>query len=378
MAKAFIAPARKRKNLTVYKFAHASRVLFQKNSNRAVGVEFVRHGVTHEAFATKEVILSAGSLKSPQILMLSGVGPRDQLEKFEIPVRVNLPGVGKNLQDHYGSFITPVLLDPPQAIKELTQLGNFLDYMGNNSGPLSSSGLEANMLLASSHARTARGQPTWPDLQMFLTGVMGTFVDSGLPQLYNLKEDIVEEYFGRHEGQPRLGLFNILNRPYSRGSVTLQSADPEEPLLFDPNYLADDRDMEILVDGAKRILQVVEESDAFRKMDARLANHSFPGCEAHAFRSDDYWHCFHRQITFTLWHYSGTCAMGPKSNPDAVVDSQLRVYGTERLRVVDASVMPMITAGNTNAPVIMIGEMAADFIKEAWKGKPCMTCAWTQ
>ena len=360
--------------MKIYKYAHASRVLFQKNSQRAVGVEFVRHGVTRQAFATNEVILSAGALKSPQILMLSGLGPRDQLEKFQIPVRQHMPGVGKNLQDHYGSYISPILLDPPESIKQLTPLGNFLDYMANSSGPLTIPGTEGNMLLVSRHTRTTRGQPSWPDLQVFLSGAVDSFLNTGLVQLYNLNETITEEYFGRYEGQHRIGMVNMIVRPYSRGEVRLQSADPEVPLLFDPNYLGDGRDMEILVDGAKRLMTLVDESDAFQKLNAHLPNHSFPGCEAHAFRSDAYWDCLHRQTTVTVWHQTSTCAMGPNSDPDAVVDSQLRVYGTERLRVVDASVMPAIPAGNTNAPSIMIGEMAADFIKETWQRKPCMTC----
>ena len=241
----------------------------------------------------------------------------------------DLPGVGSNLQDHYGSFLTPFLFDPPARLREEPYpVYSWLEYVANSSGTMTSIGYEGYMLLVSNHTKTERGEPDWPDLQTSFSGAHNTFMKTGLTELFNLKEQVVEKYLDKYEGQYRLTLANMLVRPYSRGTVTLQSADPRTPLLFDPNYFGDERDMKILIE----------------------------------------WECYQRRWTVTVWHPTSTCAMGKKSDPDAVVDSELRVIGTENLRVADASIMPIIPAGNTNAPCIMIGEMAADIIREAWKG----------
>ena len=281
----------------------------------------------------------------------------------------DLPGVGRNLQDHYGSFLTPFLFDPPARLREEpSPVQSWLEYAANSSGTMSSIGYEGYMLLVSNHTRTERGEPEWPDLQTFFSGAHNTFMKAGLTELFNLKEQVVEKYLDKYEGQDRLTLANMLVRPYSRGTVTLQSDDPLTPLLFDPNYFGDERDMKILIEGAKRGTKILEESYSLQEMDTRLAHTAFPGCENLALKSDAYWECYHRQWTVTVWHPTSTCAMGEKSDPDAVVDSELRVIGTENLRVADASIIPIIPAGNTNAPCIMIGEMAADIIKETWKG----------
>ena len=280
---------------------------------------------------------------------------------------VDLPGVGKNLQDHYGTFLTPYLSVAPASVKERTVWRDWIEYWANSSGAMSSSGFEGNMLIVSNHTRTERGEPNWPDLQIFFSGAQNTFIGTGLAQLFNLKEDVMMKYFGQFEGQYRLSVVNMIVRPYSRGTVTLQSADPLTPLLFDPKYFSDERDMKILIEGAKRATQILENSRPMKKIDTHFAYTAFPGCEAFPLKSDAYWDCFHRQLTVTVWHPTSTCAMGKKTDPDAVVDSKLRVYGTRNLRVADASVMPIVPAGNTNAPSIMVGEMAADIIKETWR-----------
>ena len=157
----------------------------------------------------------------------------------------------------------------------------------------------------------------------------------------------------------------LLLRPRSAGWVRLKSRNPLHYPLIEPNYFAHREDVEILIEGI-RIANAVSNSTAFQRFASRPLTTPMPGCRQHVFDTDAYWECAIRHFTFTIYHPAGTCKMGPVSDPDAVVDPRLRVYGVQRLRVVDASIMPQIVSGNPNAPVIMIGEKASDMIKEDW------------
>lgn len=335
-AAAFLKPAMGRKNLTVVTGALVERVLL--TGQRATGVAYHVKGAVQQASANREVILTAGAFQSPQLLMLSGIGDRDELSRFGIQASVHLPGVGRNLQDHVWSGATG-LSDIPSAnryIRPIRQLAPLLRYLLSRKGPLCNSPLEANAFVRS------REDLNRPDIQFHFVPL--SLNDDYSTDIYDLKT------FPTHFGY---SILSILLHPVSRGKVTLRSADPAAPPLIDPGLLSAPEDMELLLWGVKKAVSLAE-SPAFRSIGKGL---SLPANKA----SDDALREHIVKSLETLYHPVGTCRMG--SDAMAVVDSSLRVRGLSGLRVADASVMPTITSGNTNAPVIMIAEKAADLIR---------------
>jgi choline dehydrogenase-like flavoprotein len=304
-ATAYIDPVRERPNLVVMTGAEATRLLFE--GTRLVGVEYVRAGVAQQVRVVREAIVSAGAFLSPKLLMLSGLGPANDLRGLGIRPVADLPGVGRNLQDH---LQLPVVYRTPVERPMPTLLtGNTL------------------------FVRTRQGQgDTSPDLQLNFT----PSVPAPLAPVLNI-------------GVPVCIFLPILIQPESVGSVSLRSANPQDPPLIDPRYLDRDADTSVLVQ-AVRLIRELASAKAFADLNAgELA----PG------PSQDLVD-FARAQSSTLWHPVGTCRMG--RDADAVVDEHLRVRGVERLRVADASVMPKVTAGNTQAACFMIGERAADLV----------------
>jgi choline dehydrogenase len=324
---AFLRPAMKRPNLTVRTNVHALKVLFE--GTRATGISFQqRHGTAHER-AEREIILAAGAIGSPQLLMLSGIGPAKHLGALGIPVKCDLPGVGSNLQDHPA---VPVAYECAEAVSlaNAESFTNLLRYLALKNGPLTS-----NLAEGGGFVKTSANPPA-PDVQ-FLFGPC-YFVEHGFQQI---KEHAFT--FGP-----------ILIRPYSRGRLTLRSTDPAAPPLIRANYFADSRDTSAMLEGVKLAREIAAAPALARYRKRELC----PGPQA----SDDSALRDHiAQSAQTLYHPVGTCKMG--NDELSVVDSELRVRGVEGLRVVDASIMPIITGGNTNAPTIMIAEKAADLIK---------------
>jgi choline dehydrogenase len=317
-AAAYLKPALRRANLKVLTGAHVTQVLIR--DSRATGVAYRRNGAMHRADAAGEVILCGGAVNSPQLLMLSGVGPSDHLRSLGIPVVADLPGVGENLQDH---LAVPVSFrcSQPISLKNAESVANILKYIFLKTGPLTS-----NVAEAGGFVRT-RPQLASPNLQFHFA-----------PAFY------VEHGF-RSIDDHAFTIGPTMLRPRSRGSVRLRSADPLEVPAIDPNYLADDGDFEVLFDGVKlaRRLAAAKAFDAYRGPELLPGTLSI---EDHIRSSAD-----------TLYHPVGTCKMG--NDEMAVVDAQLRVRGVAGLRVADASVMPEIVGGNTNAATLMIAEKAA-------------------
>lgn len=307
---AFIDPLRNDPRLILLTGAQVSRIVIE--DGRAVGVAYVCGGRSEEIRASREVILTAGAFLSPQLLLLSGIGPADHLRAHGINVVSDLPGVGQNLQDH---LLLPVcyraslVLDAPQLLSEA---GIFL-YSGVYDRSTSS-----------------------PDLQFFFGPIQFAdpqYVDDG----------------------PGFTLVPILAQPRSRGTVRLASADPIQKPVVDPGYLSDPRDVDVLLRGL-RIARDLATNKAFDSMrDKELA----PGADA---ASEEELVSYIRASASTVWHPVGTCRMGDPADATTVLDSSLRVRGVSGLRVADASAMPMITSGNTNAASIMIGDKAADHI----------------
>jgi len=333
-ARGFLKPALGRANLKVITGAHAAKVLFE--GRRAVGVRYLENGRYAEALARKEVIVSAGAIGSPQLLLLSGVGPRAQIEKQGIQPVHELPGVGENLQDHLDIHVTweektrfAVTLHWSSLWRTLKSV---FQYLFGHRGELTS-----NLAQAGGFIKSDPAQPI-PDLQWHLVPFIYSDHGQNLTPLF--------KYYA-------FTLMTCFLRPESRGTIRLASADPLTRPLIDANYLATPRDMEALVKGFKLARQVLQQP--------AFAPHRLQELEpGAAVQSDEQIRDFIRRRAETVYHPVGTCKMGRDAM--AVVDPRLRVHGLEGLRVVDASVMPTLIGGNTNAPTTMIAERAADLI----------------
>ena len=330
-ADAYLKPALNRGNLQVWGDALVTHVLIERG--RAIGIECATAGGRRieQVRAEREVILCGGAINSPQLLLLSGIGPATHLRERGIAVVADLPGVGENLQDHP---VVPVTITCRTAVSlgGAETLANFLRYKLFRKGPLTSNVAEVGGFAQ------IRSDAPWPDLQFHFAPVY--FVDHG---------------FTKPTGHGfTIGVTLVGSR--SRGTIRLRSKDPAEHPRIDPNYMSDAAEFEILREGITMALGIAD-MHAFTK---HVAKHYLP---AHRPQSDKDLDIHLRQHAETLYHPVGTCKMGPVSDAMAVVDPQLRVRGVEALRVVDASIMPAIVNGNTNAPVIMIAEKAADLIR---------------
>ncbi|KAK2580034.1 hypothetical protein KPH14_012321 [Odynerus spinipes] len=365
-AKAFIRPIQWRKNFHLSLWSHVTRVLIDPASKKAYGVEFIRDGRVETVFARKEVILSAGAINSPQLLMLSGIGPREHLEELGIPVIQDSPGVGQNLQDHIavGGLVFPIEYEISTIMNRLVNLNSALRYAITEDGPLTSSiGLEAVGFVSTKYANQS---DDWPDIEFMITSTSinsdgGTYAKIA----HGLTDEFYNEVYGKISNQDVFGVFPMMLRPKSRGYIKLKSKNPlDYPLLYH-NYLTHPHDVNVLREGVKAAIAFGETS-SMKRFGARFYNQPLPNCKHLPLLTDEYWNCAIRQYTMTIYHMSCTAKMGPATDPMAVVDPALRVHGVKGLRVIDASIMPTITNGNINAPVIMIGEKGSDLIKSDW------------
>ncbi|CAL8099563.1 unnamed protein product [Orchesella dallaii] len=369
---AYLTPARNRKSLTVRKFAHVNRILFRDDdSNQVTGVEYERHGELKVVKATKEVILSAGALSTPKLLMLSGVGPAQHLQDLGIPLRLDLP-VGKNLQDHISTLVGPFFINESRSLligKDI-DTRSFLEWGLNGKGPLTSSFYQASALIQSSFAKTRVEDKDWPDIHLQLSsiGIHKTYAQD-LAHAYNLQENLLSQYYGHAGGKQSFSISVSNGRPVARGEVLLSGRDSKDKLMINPKYLEDSYtlDVNIMRDGIKTALKLAENSTAFQKLGAKFTEKRLPGCEHVQFRSDAYWECYIRQFSLSMQAFCGTAAMGKPTSKFAVVDPELKVIGAKGLRVIDASVMPSIVVGSPQAAVLAIGEKGADDILRYWR-----------
>ena len=336
-AVAYLHPVMGRANLRVETNALTSRVLFEAKT--ATGVEFIQNGQTRTARAAKEVILAGGAINSPQLLQLSGVGPGALLQASGVAVVHDLPGVGENLQDHYVISQTYRLKPGTVSVNELTRgprfLGEAMKYLFQRKGLLTLSAAHVAVFCKS------RPDLAGPDIQFHI-----------LPATMDV-DKLVNEQKMELEGQPGLTIAPCQVRPESRGHIRIRSSDPTAYPAITANYLANPLDQEVAVAALKWGRRIAGQPALAPWIDHEMA----PGPEV---VSDEALLEFARMAGSTIYHPVGTCQMG--HGPQAVVDAQLRVHGVSGLRVVDASVMPRLVSGNTNAPTIMIAEKAADLI----------------
>jgi len=331
-ATAYLKPARRRPNLKIMTGRQVTRLLIE--NDRAVGVEYLDGGQAKTARADREVIVSAGAIGSPHLLLRSGIGPADHLREVGVPVAHELPGVGQNLHDHVDVFLIYDLTGPRSydRYKKLHwQLAAGLQYALFRTGPITSNICEGGLLW------WGHQSDPLPDLQYhFLPGAGVEEGSEGAPSGNGCTVNVYQ------------------TRPRSRGTLTLRSADPLTAPVVDPRYMTDPYDVECLGE-AVRIGQEIMEQRALSK-DVRAIHRPHTVLKTKAERE-----AFVQETGQGALHPCGACKMG--TDPMAVVDPEFRVRGIDGLRVVDTSVMPFVPSGNLNAPAIMMGERAAEFIK---------------
>jgi choline dehydrogenase len=330
-ATAYLVPARGRANLTVITRAHVTRVVVR--DGRAVGVSAVVDGSPCEIAADQEVILCGGAINTPQLLMLSGIGPADHLRTMGITPIVDAPEVGGNLQDHIAYKFHLACPLPVTAYKYLNPWHAFLSgihYAVRREGVISHTALPTGGFF-----RTRSAPDAVPDIQVTITIA------------------IVPDYGRKLPDRHGFTVYVNQGRPQSRGTIRLQSSDPLAAPRIDPNYLTEAHDVSVITEGCEQVREILSQGALKPYVSEELQ----PGGTVRA-RTD--WEPVIRQKATTVYHPVGTCRMGPDAG--AVVDPQLRVRGVQGLRLADASIMPTLMNGNTNAPTIMIAERAAALI----------------
>ncbi|XP_055388470.1 glucose dehydrogenase [FAD, quinone]-like [Condylostylus longicornis] len=365
-AKSFLVSAKNRKNLKIIKYAQVKKINFD-NGKRANGVTFVYNATGEMKEFTvpikKEIILSAGAIGTPQILMLSGIGQETHLNKFNIKLVHELKGVGRNLQDH---VIIPLIFkvnkSTAKAVTKEYLLDNMYNYLMNRTSFLS----HHDTMNVVGFINTTDQNAKYPDIEthhfyfkkrspemQFYVTVVGYSEIVGRAILdANLYADILVATV-------------VLLNPESRGKIQLSSDNYlDNPKIY-ANYLEQQNDLDTLLRGVK-IQAAFEQTKAFKENEAQLVPIPLPACKNFDDKTDEYWLCYIQQMSTTIYHPVGTAKMGPDSDKASVVDWKLNVKGVKGLRVGDASIMPTIVSGNTNAPTIMIGEKCADFIKKDW------------
>lgn len=360
-AKGFLLPAMERPNLNVIKNAHVTNLEFNKDGS-VKGVRFlINESDERTAIVRKEVVLSAGVLNTPQILMQSGIGPKDHLQNLKIHLVKDLP-VGRHLEDHVTIpyFLSFVKSSPIQrSTRDIVEM--VFQYSYQRLGDLSSIGSIDWMGFVST-----KKDPKYPDIQyhVFYAYQNEPMLETVL-RLFGYKEEIVNSIVATNTYSETVIFLVTLLNPKSVGKIELRSSDPLDPPKIYHNYLTEQDDVNTLLRGI-RILRNLSTTDMYHVYEGEDIKPKLPACDLLYYDSDAYWECYMRYMSSTLYHQTGTAKMGPDTDSEAVVDSELRVRGVKGLRVADASIMPKIVSGNTNAATIMIGEKAADFIKEEY------------
>ncbi|KAJ0172599.1 hypothetical protein K1T71_011738 [Dendrolimus kikuchii] len=352
-AEAYLKSNINRPNLFVAKHARVTKILVNQYSSRAYGVEvLMRGGRIVNLFSNYEIIVSAGSIDSPKLLMLSGIGPRQELSKLNIDSIVDLP-VGKNLHDHpfvpmlfNGKFGTESAL---RNLLAITKLDSFPVPLQCGFFKLNNSQLIGN-------------KPEFQIFNAYIGAGIPVIVQYGCKIIINYDDSFCNSLVKANALNENAVMLFILLHPRSRGQLTLKSKNPLENPNIELGFFRDESDLATFVEGVKYIAKLAN-TTYFRKVKGSVAKTDVVACRHLKWGTDEYWRCFVKNTVGSMLHPVGTCKMGP----DGVVDERLRVHGVAGLRVADASIMPTITSGNTNAPAMMIGEKAASMIKQDYR-----------
>eukprot|EP00457_Paulinella_chromatophora_P003676 gb/GEZN01003684.1/.p1 GENE.gb/GEZN01003684.1/~~gb/GEZN01003684.1/.p1 ORF type:complete len:649 (-),score=100.01 gb/GEZN01003684.1/:148-2094(-) len=376
-ARAYLYPHRHRSNLTIVTHALATRLLLETRpgvGKVCVGVEYRltqdlpngmsvprkgQQGQITTVRAKREVIVCAGAIQSPHLLLLSGIGPKAQLTKHQIPVELDLPGVGSNLQDHVGSFLGYSSSDESLHSKSVG-FGSILRYMWSGRGPFGTNALEATAFVQTG-ARPDLQARQLPDVQLhFLPIATQKRKEDELQNSFNFRLDAKDP----PPCSNGFFFFPCILHPKKKGTVSLRSASPFDRPSIVLDYLTDPADVSSLVKALQLCHRLATKSKALGSGCLEMVFKPFDHENPHTLYSDDWWEYKVKSLSATVYHPVGTCKMGAAGDSQAVVDPRLRVYGVYGLRVADASIMPALPSGNTNAPAIMVGEKAAAMILE--------------
>ncbi|KAJ0175500.1 hypothetical protein K1T71_008659 [Dendrolimus kikuchii] len=365
-AKAYLHPIKRRKNLHILTEARATKIIIEPTTKRAYAVEYIKDDIKHTVRCRREIVLSAGPIASPQLLMLSGVGPEDHLKILGIPVMSNRP-VGRTLYDHISfpgvifrlNTTNASLLEP-----KIATLPNLMQWLQFGDGLMTTPGA----VEAIGYIKTAISDDPEPVPDIELISMGGSFtLDAGgnIRKAWKITDKTYYTSYGSLSGLDTWSALPMLLHPKSKGYLELRDTNPlSHPKLY-ARYLTEPQDMATMIEAIKYIIKLGE-SEPFKKYGPVLHQAEFPSCQTYDFGSDAYWECALRTMVISLHHQVATCKMGTADDPSAVVDPELRVYGVEGLRVVDTSIIPMPISAHTSAPAYVIGEKGSDMIKNTW------------
>ncbi|KZS16816.1 Neither inactivation nor afterpotential protein G [Daphnia magna] len=355
-----LMPAMKRySNLHVLTKSSVTKLVWRRN--KVIGIQYLdADGRIKHVKAGKEILLSAGTIKTTQILQQSGIGPPHVLEPLDIPIKADLP-VGENLQDH---LQVPLFVELNASVSlnivKMLHPRQFWNYMVHGKGALATSGIEG---IATLTKKREDGKPSEPYGMLILFN-MGSINADVYTSVANIKKEAFHRWFPKSSSLSQEGfvLISICLHPRSRGHIRIISPDPMHPPEIDPAYLSNDYDVQCSIDTIKQGVELLN-TDSFRALGARVHWPTFPECGSkQGIENQRYMECLVRTAALTMYHPAGTATMGHKDDPDAVVDPELRVRGVNGLRVVDASVLPRLPSGPPNSVLVAMAERAADFI----------------
>lgn len=360
-AKSYLIPAKDRPNFHIVKNAHVNKVLVN-DRKEATGIEFVLNNRKFVVNARKEIILSAGSINTPKILMLSGIGPHEHLAQHQIPTIVDLQ-VGRHLQDHVDAiYVLAVNKGNSTPVSPNAFLDTLYKYTRNEIGQ-SGYGIDV-----AGFFNTVNRTDRYPDIEIiyvYFPQGENVLFPKYVEDMLGLDDHFVNVIREANEKSDIAIVLHILLNPKSFGKIELRSSDPLDPPRIYANYLSNEDDVNTLIRGI-RITHQFMKTDVFRDHNIEAVPLQISECDKFTLESDEFYKCYVGYMSNTLYHPTSTAKMGPDSDSGAVVNARLCVKGIKHLRVADASIMPKISSGHTNAPSIMIGEKAADMIREDW------------
>ncbi|GLG92399.1 Glucose dehydrogenase [FAD, quinone] [Gryllus bimaculatus] len=361
----YLRKARRRPNLFLRPRSYVTTLVLE--GARARGVRYVHDGLEYEVTATKEVILCAGAVNTPAILLRSGIGPADHLKEVGVPLVKDLP-VGLNLMDHTAVIATIGVLNEtvaPSIPEIMLNPSTQMDYFTRRAGPLTSTGTFETISFHDLKG-TPHYSPGWPEVEMLHSSINAA-INSRFAALFRITRQMYDVILKPVENKPVFISCIWRLRPKSRGKVYLLNKDPMTPPEIDPRAFSHPEDVDVVL-AAIREWQKIVASPSFQRYGARVVGPvgDIPGCGKVVFATDDYWRCAIRVASATLYHPCGTCKMAPPGDPTGVVTPDLKVVGIKNLRVVDASITPLVVSGHLQMTSYMIGEKMADEIKKEY------------